>query len=742
MADGGTITTRADVQYEVVTDTARASEIFVELTKNLPPIIMGDLETKGRTFMDFYDNGGYVRTMQLGCDLERNYVFKFYPVDSEEDPVDRSVHYPDCCNISAVMDMFNTFLQFTKVPIGGQNLRFDGHWLLNYGVDVRPNFAYDTMLAEHLIDNGKLIGLTELTLRYTDLGKYDCELMQWKQDHPEDVKDRLGYARIPDEILFPYAAADVVAPQIIMQAQMPLLGPYIQRRGHNQQYDSLFQSVIQTEIDLYEIEREGMIIDIEDRLVEVTKAYNDKKNAMEGALLTMIAQATGNQEFNLRSVPQMQALLFNAPAEGGLGLTPIKSTGKGQLQKSWEWVMKQTPEVQKNFSPSTDGQTLELLEGHHPIVKQILDFRRIDQICKFLPADGEGGIPGNIWKDGKIHPNFQQTTDTGRFKSREPNCQNWTKQAESFLVEIYGGREHTPPSMRSIVKPPEGWMLIEGDFSQAELFVLAFLSGDETMIEALTTPGVDLHTQTAIGSFSLVRTHPDGAPVSDDWAKELAARDVEEFESLEKGFRYVTQDGKNLSHSEFKNSTRVAAKSINFGIPYGRGAAAIATQIEANTGTPTPVEEIQAALDGWKRTYAKAWEFMTKCHREVVDQGYVESPWGRRRYFPMKPEEWMIAANQREGGNFPIQSTIADTMRLAMSRVIRRRRELGLQFKVVNQIHDALILMAPIAERKQTIEALIQGMSGIQIPMPGGVSLELKVDIDEYSRWGEKYKAA
>jgi DNA polymerase I-like protein with 3'-5' exonuclease and polymerase domains len=131
---------------------------------------------------------------------------------------------------------------------------------------------------------------------------------------------------------------------------------------------------------------------------------------------------------------------------------------------------------------------------------------------------------------------------------------------------------------------------------------------------------------------------------------------------------------------------------------------------------------------------------MTKCHREVVTQGYVESPWGRRRYFPKKPEEWMVAANQREGGNFPIQSTIADTMRLAMSRVMRQRTEEGLQFKVVNQIHDALILMTPTTEREQAKKALITGMSGIKIPMPSGVSLELGVDIDEYSRWGEKLK--
>lgn len=742
VADGGKITTRADVEYEVVTDTARAEEIFVELSREVPDIIMIDIETKGRHWKDFDDNGGYMRTLQLGCSMAKNYVFKFYPCATDEAPVDRSVHYPDCCHVGVVAQMLEAYLRHVPVSVGGQNLRFDGHWLLNYGVDVRPNFIYDTMLAEHLIDNTRLVGLTELTLRYTSIGKYDCELMQWKHDNPKQINDKEGYARIPDEILFPYAAADVVAPRLVMEAQIPNMAPYVAPRGHDRQYPSLFQSVVDTEVDLYEVEREGMFIDRGQRLAEITKAYNDKMREMEAAILHAVATATQVTEFNLRSTKQMSKLLFAPKGEGGLGLTPIKSTGKGQLQKSWEWVMKQTPEVRKHFSPSTDGQTLELLEHEHPIVKQILAFRRVNQICLFLPEDGKTGIPGNIWRDDKIHPSFGQTTDTGRFKSREPNCQNWTKQAESFLADIYGGKEKTPASMRSIVKPPDGWMLIEGDFSQAELFVLAYLSGDQAMITALTTPGVDMHTKTAIGSFGLKRLHADGSLMEEKRAIEIATRDLGEFEEMEKGFTYIAQDGQVMNHSEFKSSVRVAAKSINFGIPYGRGAAAIATQIEAATNKPTPVEKIQTALDEWKRLFHRAWAFMTKCHQEVVNQGYVESPWGRRRYFPEKPEEWMVAANQREGGNFPIQSTIADTMRLAMTRVIERRKELGLQFRVVNQIHDALILMAPIEERQETIKALIEGMSGIQIPMPEGVSLELKVDIDEYSRWGEKYKEA
>jgi len=741
LAYGREVTTKADVKYELVCDTGRAADIFCELVDNPPDIIFVDCETKGLSWLD---PKGYIRTLQLGCGVDRNYVFKFYPTDTEEYPINRAIHYQGCCNITDVMGMFSAYLQHTRVPIGGQNGRFDGHHLLNYGVDIRPNYRYDTMLAEHLIDNTGLFSLTDMTLKYTSLGKYDGELMQWKHDNKKDVSDELGYARVPEEILFPYAAADVVAPRLIMEKQMDKLGVYLKDRGHEGQYPSLLESVIQTDIDLYEIEREGMPIDIDDRLPVLTKIYNDKRREMEASLLQTIANVTGRSEMNLRSTDQVQSLLFDSQANGGLGLVPLFTTGQGKMKKSWEWVMKQTPEVQKNFNPSTDKMTLELLSEKHPVVKQLLDFRRVDQVCKtFLPEDGEGGIPGNIWGDGKIHPVFGQLTETGRFRTRDPNCQNWSKSAESFMVEIFGGKDKVPKSIRSVVKPPDGWMLIEADFKQAELFVLAYVSGDENMIAALTTPGKDLHTITAIDSFGLTRLMSDGVtPVNDDWALKMAQESPREYDKMESTFLYRTSTGKVLTHGEFKDSIRVAAKAINFGIPYGRGAAAIATQIEAWTGNPVNVQDIQYALDGWKRTYSKAWAYMVQCHNDVVQLGYVESPWGRRRYFPEKPEEWMVAANQREGGNFPIQSTIADTMRLAMSRVLRIRDEENLRFKVVNQIHDALIAMVPIEEKDKCINALQRGMSGIKIPMPNNVSLELGVDIEMYARWGEKLKAA
>ena len=149
------------------------------------------------------------------------------------------------------------------------------------------------------------------------------------------------------------------------------------------------------------------------------------------------------------------------------------------------------------------------------------------------------------------------------------------------------------------------------------------ISGDENMIDALTTPGKDLHTITAIESFSLTRLLSDGVtPVDDDWALQQARSDSEAYEKIEATFLYRTTSGKMMTHGEFKDSIRVAAKAINFGIPYGRGAAAIATQIEAWTGNPVNVQDIQSALDGWKRTYSKA------CATTTLSSRAMSSPHG------------------------------------------------------------------------------------------------------------------
>jgi hypothetical protein len=153
------------------------------------------------------------------------------------------------------------------------------------------------------------------------------------------------------------------------------------------------------------------------------------------------------------------------------------------------------------------------------------------------------------------------------------NSQNWPKKAEGYLSEIFG-EGNVPPMLRTIVKPPEGWVMMEADFCQAELFTLANLSGDPNMLSALTTPGKDLHDKTAVDAFRLTMLDEQDNVVTEDMLVQMAAdlidkggAESEEFSSFMKHLRYRDTKGNIMTRDAFKSGIRVSAKSLNFGIP-------------------------------------------------------------------------------------------------------------------------------------------------------------------------------
>jgi DNA polymerase-1 len=265
------------------------------------------------------------------------------------------------------------------------------------------------------------------------------------------------------------------------------------------------------------------------------------------------------------------------------------------------------------------------------------------------------------------------------------------------------------------------------------------------MWQALTTPGKDMHDLTAITSFGLAVLDKDGRPISEEHILDLAARDPKAFEEYQKTLIYVDQRGKQMSRSEFKNGIRVSAKNLNFGIPYGRGALDIARQVKAETGSKTPIadlrDEIQQMMDVWKTvTYKQAWDFMTACAEEASDPGYLTNPWGRKRRFTKAQTKEKEAGQEREAQNFPIQSTVADTCMIAMWLMCEYRKQHGLKFRLVNQIHDAIMVEVPEDEIEQTKSMFKETMGSIDIPIPNSKPLRLSIDIDVLTRWGQKKK--
>ena len=327
--------------------------------------------------------------------------------------------------------------------------------------------------------------------------------------------------------------------------------------------------------------------------------------------------ALAGEPFNIQSPKQLGSILFER-----LMLPAGKKTKTG-------W--------------STNAAVLDKLRGKHPIVEQILDYRTLTKL-KSTYADG---LLKEISADGRIHTNFQMTvTATGRLSSTEPNLQN-----------IPVRRELGAQIRRMFVASP-GKVLVDADYSQIELRLLAHIANDETMIAAFRS-GEDIHAVTASQVF--------GVPLA-----------------------------------EVTPLQRSHAKAVNFGIVYGISAFSLAQDIGVFQS------EAKAYMDSYFAKYHGVREYMTRVVEQAKADGYVTTLFGRRRDLPeLKSSNFNLRSfGERVALNMPIQGTAADIIKAAMVRVDARMRAEHLQARLLLQVHDELIVECP-AEEAETVKAIL-----------------------------------
>lgn len=327
--------------------------------------------------------------------------------------------------------------------------------------------------------------------------------------------------------------------------------------------------------------------------------------------------ALAGEPFNIQSPKQLGSVLFER-----LMLPAGKKTKTG-------W--------------STNAAVLDKLRGKHPIVEQILDYRTLTKL-KSTYADG---LLKEISADGRIHTNFQMTvTATGRLSSTEPNLQN-----------IPVRRELGAQIRRMFVASP-GKMLVDADYSQIELRLLAHIANDETMIAAFRS-GEDIHAVTASQVF--------GVPLA-----------------------------------EVTPLQRSHAKAVNFGIVYGISAFSLAQDIGVFQS------EAKAYMDSYFAKYHGVRAYMTRVVEQAKADGYVTTLFGRRRDLPeLKSSNFNLRSfGERVALNMPIQGTAADIIKAAMVRVDARMRAEHLQARLLLQVHDELIVECP-AEEAETVKAIL-----------------------------------
>ena len=391
------------------------------------------------------------------------------------------------------------------------------------------------------------------------------------------------------------------------------LYPVLQEQMKNLGMEKLYQEI---ELPLCEVladmEQAGFYVDR-----KALYEFGESLNGDIARLQESIWQHAGH-EFNINSPKQLGEVLFEE-----LMLPSGKKTKTG-------W--------------STNVDVLEKLRGKHPIVDEVLEYRTLTKL-KSTYADGLLKV---IAEDGRIHSSFQMTvTATGRLSSTEPNLQN---------IPI---RKKLGAEIRKMFVAGPGMVLVDADYSQIELRLLAHISGDKAMQEAFLS-GEDFHTVTASRVF--------GIP-------------VEEVTPL----------------------LRSRAKAVNFGIVYGISAFSLAQDIGVFPN------EAKAYMDAYLDKYHGVRDYMKQIVCKAKQDGYVDTLFGRRRYLPeLKSSNFNVRSfGERVALNMPVQGTAADVIKLAMVNVAKKLKEQKLQARLILQVHDELIVECPESEA-ETVRALLK----------------------------------
>ena len=372
--------------------------------------------------------------------------------------------------------------------------------------------------------------------------------------------------------------------------------------------------------------------------------FGESLNSGIAALQESIWNEAGH-EFNINSPKQLGQVLFDE-----LMLPSGKKTKTG-------W--------------STNADVLEKLQGKHPIVDQVLEYRMLTKL-KSTYADGLLKV---ISPDGRIHTNFQMTvTATGRLSSTEPNLQN---------IPV---RKQLGAQIRKMFVASPGMCLVDADYSQIELRLLAHISGDETMRDAFLS-GEDFHAVTASNVF-------------------------------------------NVPLEEVTPTLRSRAKAVNFGIVYGISAYSLAQDIGV---WPS---EAKAYMDAYLDKYHGVRDYMKSIVEQAREDGYVSTLYGRRRSLPeLKSSNFNTRSfGERVALNMPIQGTAADIIKLAMVNVARRLKEEDLRAKLILQVHDELIVECPEDEAERVKEILKTEMEHT-----ADLAVPLTVDAHIGHSWAEAH---
>ncbi len=509
-----------------------------------------------------------------------------------------------------------------------QNAKYDILVLSQYGIRVR-GLRFDTMLASYLLNpTGRQHNLDLLALEHLNIKKIPTSELIGKGKKQISMRD------VPLNLVARYACEDADVTERLRR----LFEPRLKEAG----LWELFQEV---EIPLIPVlvhmEETGVALD-RPYLEAMSRDMEQQLRALEETIYEM-----AGERFNINSTQQLARILFEK-----LKLPTGRRTKTGY---------------------STDAAVLEKLAKDYELPRKLLEYREISK----LKSTYVDALPRLINpRTGRVHTSYNQTVAaTGRLSSSDPNLQNIPIRTEI-------GRQ----IRRAFIPGKPGWKILDADYSQIELRIMAHLSKDENLIRAFQN-GEDVHRATAANVFGV----PPEA---------------------------VTPE------------LRRRAKEINFGIMYGMGVYGLAQRLEI-----TP-EEAQTIIQEYFVKYPGVNDFIIRTLNEARQKGYVTTLLNRRRYLPeiLSENRRVREFAERTAINTPIQGTAADMIKVAMIRIDRRLQEEKLQSKMIMQVHDELVFEAP-EEELETLRALVayEMANALKLDVP------IKVDIGIGNNWLEAH---
>lgn len=544
-------------------------------------------------------------------------------------PKEHSTYYINFDGNELLLNFQNSFKDIFEredILVSGHNIKNDILGLFKLGIKI-SSITFDSMIGEYLINPSETdYSISKLSNEYLNLNIEKEEELLGKGKNKKTYKvlsvDERGqyFAKILD---------------LVYMLEDKIIG-IIEGQGMKELYSDVELPLAEV---LASMEYYGFKID-----VEILKELGSEFDKEIDNLTKEIYELAG-EEFNINSPKQLGEILFDK-----LDLPVIKKTKTGY---------------------STDAEVLDKLKDKHPIVENILKYRQIVKL-KSTYIDGLMNLVDE--NTDRIHSSFNQTvTNTGRISSTEPNLQN-------IPVKTEEGRK----IRKAFVPQDEDYILIDGDYSQIELRVLAHISDDPKLKEAFYN-NEDIHTKTASEVF-------------------------------------------NVPKEEVTSIMRSRAKAVNFGIVYGISDYGLSRNLNISR------KEAKEYIDNYLKNYKKVKEYMEEIVESGKKEGYVETILNRRRYLPeLKSRNYVVRSfGERVAMNTPIQGSAADIIKVAMVRVYKELKLRNLKSKLILQVHDELIIETYKDEKDEVKEILKNTMeSSIKLNVP------LKVDIMMGDSWYE-----